>query len=178
MLTLRPSSSLIRHWPWTEYLSLGIGRGSNWLVWLWPTLDFPENSSTERDSFLNITFSLRFFQLYSLISTWLFFFFCIQKALSGCCVTNKKRWQQPPNHCRKGSIFILPFYCCRLLEILLGEMVWNWIKVIGLSIGNGCQDFSLMRHNSDFDAKYQELYHYLKKITCVWNNKKPLEESG
>jgi len=35
-----------------------------------------------------------------------------------------------------------------------------------------------MRGSSDFDAKHQELYHNLKNITCVWNDKKPLKEAG
>lgn len=112
-----------RQWPWEAELSLGIGTASG-MVWLWLPLDFTENSSIERESFLNMTFSLQLFQLH------MNFFFFFLSFHTGFFIrllwTNKRRWQQP-NPCRKQSVFILPVTA---MKTFLGERLWN------LSYGN------------------------------------------
>lgn len=67
------------------------------------------------------------------------------------------------------AVFQLPFTA---VEIFLGE------RVIELSSGKGWKDSSSRRGNCNFDANYQKLYHCLKKITFVWNDKKSLKEAG
>ena len=58
------------------------------------------------------------------------------------------------------------------MEIFLVE------RVSELSSGKGRKDSSRKRGNCNFDVNYQNLYHCLKKITCVWNDKKSLKEAG